>query len=286
MEPTSNGSCGALAKAMAKAQSEMADAVKDGFNPHFKSKYATLASVREAVRKPLSDNALAVTQTFTPSENGTVTIVTTLMHESGESIASVLQLPVLKNDAQSFGSAISYGRRYSLAAICGIADDEDDDGNGATQRPPEQRPAQQTSQPPPAKPAQQAAPPPQQQPALAKGRKDLGEALMNQVGGDRAKYQDILRHIIPGMTSLAGMSDLQFDIVKMVVDAAVVCDTPMAVHATKNALMKRINTVTPVEQWTAANVLAVRESFRADKQATGSIYPPEGVNAPDSDCPF
>lgn len=123
---------GALAKALAAAQGELEDAKKDASNPAFKgSKYATLASVRAALSKVLPKHDLAVVQGFEPSGDDGVCIVTTLMHSSGEWIRSAIYMPVTKKDAQGFGSACTYGRRYSLAAIVGVASDDDDDGNAA-----------------------------------------------------------------------------------------------------------------------------------------------------------
>ncbi len=126
---------GALAKALAKAQASLEDAKKDRTNPHFNSKYATLASVRAAMSDVLPVCGLAVVQSFEPHGDNGVCVVTTLLHESGEWIRSRLFLPVTKKDAQGFGSAISYARRYSLAAIVGIATDDDDDGNTASKPP-------------------------------------------------------------------------------------------------------------------------------------------------------
>lgn len=123
---------GALAKALAAAQGELEDAKKDASNPAFKgSKYATLASIRAALSKVLPKHDLAVVQGFAPSGDDGVCIVTTLMHSSGEWIRSAIHMPVTKKDAQGFGSACTYGRRYSLAAIVGVASDDDDDGNAA-----------------------------------------------------------------------------------------------------------------------------------------------------------
>ncbi len=126
---------GALAEALGAAQAMAKDAKKDASNPGFKgSRYATLASVREAVTPALTTNGLAVTQTFEPHGDAGVCVVTTLLHKSGEWIRSRLFVPVTKKDAQGFGSAISYGRRYSLAAIVGIASDDDDDAEAAVGR--------------------------------------------------------------------------------------------------------------------------------------------------------
>lgn len=123
---------GALAKALAAAQAELEDAKKDAVNPHFKNRYASLSSVRQAITAVFSKHGLSVVQPFEPHGADGVCIVTLLMHESGEWIRSRLYLPVTKKDPQGFGSAISYGRRYSLAAIANIASDDDDDAEHAS----------------------------------------------------------------------------------------------------------------------------------------------------------
>jgi hypothetical protein len=128
-----------IAAALALAQSEIKPAVKDAENPHLKSKYANLSSVWDAVREPLANNGLSVTQTFAPSEPGTITVVSTLLHKSGEWIESPLTLPVGQATAQGCGSAITYARRYGLSALLGVVADDDDDGHGASERPAQQR---------------------------------------------------------------------------------------------------------------------------------------------------
>lgn len=120
-----------LAGAMAKAQAIMAGAAKDKTNPAFRSKYADLASVWEACREALTKHGLSVVQATATSERQEVVVVTRLMHLSGEWMESTLALPVIKNDAQGFGSALTYARRYALAAMVGVAPEEDD-GNAAT----------------------------------------------------------------------------------------------------------------------------------------------------------
>ena len=121
-----------LAAALAKAQGQMKGAVKDSANPFFKSKYADLASVVEAIRAAFSANGLSYIQTVEPSEKDEVRVETTLLHASGEWIScGVLSLPVSKVDAQGYGSALTYARRYSLSAAVGVAP-EDDDGNAAS----------------------------------------------------------------------------------------------------------------------------------------------------------
>lgn len=134
-----------LAAALSKAQGEMHGAIKDSTNPHFKSSYADLASVWDAVRYPLSKNKLSVIQTATTTDK-CVSIETVLAHESGEWIGDILSIPVAKWDAQGIGSAITYGRRYSLMSIAGIAPD-DDDGNDAARQ--DQRPQQRAEPAPP-----------------------------------------------------------------------------------------------------------------------------------------
>lgn len=119
-----------LAKALNAAQAEMSGAKKKAANPFFKSKYADLNSVVDAVRIPFAENGLSYSQ-FPIFEDGKVGVETILMHSSGEWISSKLLLPMVKQDPQAAGSAITYARRYALQAIAGIPA-EDDDGNAAT----------------------------------------------------------------------------------------------------------------------------------------------------------
>ena len=130
MEPSFNK----VAAALVKAQKEFGPALKSSSNPHFKSRYADLAACVEAVVDALNNNGIALTQRVSPSENG-VTVETVFIHESGEIIScGQLHVPATKHDAQGYGSALTYARRYSLMAACGIAP-EDDDGNAASKRP-------------------------------------------------------------------------------------------------------------------------------------------------------
>lgn len=117
--------------ALAKAQGLLRHAAKDAKNPHFKSDYATLASICDAIREPLAANGLAVTQLLSDGAEGDRCYVeTVLCHASGQWIGERFSVPVSKSDAQGFGSAVTYVRRYALAAITGIAP-ADDDGNAA-----------------------------------------------------------------------------------------------------------------------------------------------------------
>lgn len=124
-----------LARALAKAQGAMAKASKDRVNPHYRSSYATLASVWDACRDPLSANGLAVVQLVAAADKASVTVETRLLHEGGESVSSSLTMPVAQATAQGVGSAITYARRYALAALVGVAPDDDDDGNEASRAP-------------------------------------------------------------------------------------------------------------------------------------------------------
>jgi hypothetical protein len=123
-----------VASALVKAQKEFGPALKSSSNPHFKSRYADLAACVEAVVESLNNNGIALTQRVSPSENGVI-VETVFIHESGEVInCGQLHVPASKHDAQGYGSALTYARRYSLMAACGIAP-EDDDGNAASKRP-------------------------------------------------------------------------------------------------------------------------------------------------------
>ena len=121
---------GQLAAALAKAQGQMKFAAKDANNPFFKSKYADLASVIEAIKVPLSANGIAFVQA-TDFEDSAVIVETILLHESGEWISGKLRMQPTKNDPQGVGSAVTYAKRYGLQAIAGVPSD-DDDGNAAT----------------------------------------------------------------------------------------------------------------------------------------------------------
>ncbi len=123
-----------LFAALAKAQGQMHDAEKSSTNPHFKTKYADLAAVHRAVRKPLSDNGIAFSQPFTVGE-GYVEVETILGHTSGQYMSEALRFPVPQFTPQGIGSAVSYARRYALMGMTGIAagepGEEDDDAESA-----------------------------------------------------------------------------------------------------------------------------------------------------------
>jgi hypothetical protein len=127
----------AIASALVKAQKEFGPALKSSTNPHFRSKYADLSACIEAVIGSLNNQGIYLMQ-LTEEHEGGVKVSTVFIHESGEQLSGgSLFMPATKQDAQGFGSALSYARRYSLMAACGIAP-EDDDGNQATKTAPQQ----------------------------------------------------------------------------------------------------------------------------------------------------
>jgi hypothetical protein len=157
-----------LAAALAKAQGQIVPAKYDAQNPHLKNRYTTLAAVWDAIRKPLSDNGLAIAQIVTTEADG-MYLLTRLMHSSGQYIQSVY--PIAASDgrgissAQAVGSALTYARRYSLTALVGVVSDDDDDGNSAGQAQTQRQTAKpkpveqpKAAQPTNGKQAQQAQP--------------------------------------------------------------------------------------------------------------------------------
>ena len=129
-----------LAQCLSVVQGKLEYAKKDSANPFFKSKYADLESVWDACRKLLADNGLAVAQfpgTYSDLDKS-MSLTTILMHDSGEWISQEMSVPVSKVDAQGAGSAITYMRRYALAAVVGVVQ-ADDDGNAASN--PQSKPA-------------------------------------------------------------------------------------------------------------------------------------------------
>jgi hypothetical protein len=133
----------AIASALVKAQKEFGPALKSSTNPHFRSKYADLSACIEAVITALNNQGIYLMQ-LTEEHEGGVKVSTTFIHESGEQLsAGSLFMPAIKHDAQGYGSALSYARRYSLMAACSLAT-EDDDGNQATKTAPQAAPPKPT----------------------------------------------------------------------------------------------------------------------------------------------
>lgn len=148
MSDTTTTQTPALNAALAKAQATMGTAAKDAVNPHFKSRYADLASVWEAWRAAGPPQGLAVIQTLLDAPAGMLRLETVLLHASGEERRSTLTFPVAQSTPQAYGSALTYARRYALSALVGIVADEDDDGNAASGRP--STPPRPAPKPPPA----------------------------------------------------------------------------------------------------------------------------------------
>lgn len=118
-----------IAEALAAFQADLPKIDLDGNNPHFKSKYATLGNVTKNVFPKLAEYGFAFT-TGSFVDNGVLVLDAHLLHESGESRS--MQFPITETNPQKVGSAVTYYRRYALAALTGVVADEDDDGNAAS----------------------------------------------------------------------------------------------------------------------------------------------------------
>jgi hypothetical protein len=126
-----------LAPALLKAQQSIRFAAKDAKNPHFKNTYADLESVIDAIKVPLNENGIVFLQLPSPSDDGKLHLTTRLMHESGQWMEDTAVAPLPKQDPQGFGSALTYLRRYSLSAVTGLyqADDDGNAGSGVGAKP-------------------------------------------------------------------------------------------------------------------------------------------------------
>lgn len=199
MSPT----VGAIADALAKAQGAIEGAKKESENPAFKRdgkamRYADLASVWDACRAQLSANGVAVVQSPGEAAEGKISVTTLLAHSSGEWFKGYLTIPLSKVDAHGYGSATTYARRYALAAMVGVAP-EDDDGNAAI------------------KPGDDAAPNNGKRrellrPISAEQVEDI-EALILDVGADRAKLLSYLK-----ISDITDITTDNFERVKAVIE--------------------------------------------------------------------
>lgn len=150
-----------IAAALAVAQGKIKSALKGNVNPHFKSKYADLAAVKEACGDALSANGIAVVQAH-GFEGDRFILTTRLIHKSGQWLESQYLIKPVKDDPQGYASATTYARRISLSSMVGVVADEDDDGNAASHR---------GNYEPPAKPA------PREDATLAKAKSFVDDAI-------------------------------------------------------------------------------------------------------------
>jgi hypothetical protein len=121
-----------LAAALAKAQLEISNPKFDSTNPHYKNKFASLAAVRNAIVPAFSKHGLSLLQELTTTPEHSISCLTIILHSSGQSMRlGPLVMPASKADAQGYGSAATYARRYSLLAAAGVVGEEDDDGQAA-----------------------------------------------------------------------------------------------------------------------------------------------------------
>jgi hypothetical protein len=146
-----------LAAALAKAQSAMGQAPLDKVNPHFRSKYASLASIIETAKKPMTAQNLSFVQGVEYADQRVI-VTTRLMHASGQWMESCVSLKPQQDSAQAMGSAVTYGRRYGLQSMLGLVGDEDDDGNAAEQKPSSAPPPPKAAAPASKKPAPEVKP--------------------------------------------------------------------------------------------------------------------------------
>lgn len=156
-----------LPQALSEFQAELPKIDLDGTNPHFRSKYATLGNVTKNVFPKLAEHGFSFT-TGSFVDNGVLVLDAHLLHESGESRS--MQFPITETNPQKVGSAVTYYRRYALAALTGVVADEDDDGNAASQKTVGEQRAER-----PTPPAAAQARETNDDPAQAEIRKWIGE---------------------------------------------------------------------------------------------------------------
>jgi len=194
-----------LAVALVKAQGEITAISKDGANPHFKSKYATLDNIIDETRPILARHGLAILQM--PGGDGENVIMRTmLMHESGEWLETEpLVMRPAKNDPQGMGSCITYARRYSYSALLSISTDEDDDGNGASHAPQSQ---QGRSNYQPSQQSRQQSAPPSNAPAASDKVSEAQLKLIGKLKRDKAISDDDYRELLEAQFRINSSKDL------------------------------------------------------------------------------
>lgn len=210
-----------LATALSKMQASLHGAVKDAKNPFFNANYADLESIWESIRKPLTDNGLAIVQVG-GFEGDKYTLITMLTHSSGQWISGAMTINPVKQDPQSLGSALTYMRRYGVAAIIGQVQ-VDDDGNGAT-IPPAKKPVTKPSITNGPIPASNTPPVAQPGPAQEPKRYPVTEAqikrlfaIKNRVGMSDEVLKQGLEKM--GLTSTKDLTRDQYDYLVKEVEA-------------------------------------------------------------------
>ena len=197
-----------LAKALVAFQSECPSVPFDSKNPHFKSRYASLAAIHRVVTPILAKHGLAVMQ-FPTSEEGRAGVETHVIHSSGETLVGRFTLPLAKSDPQGACAAITYARRYGLSGALGIVTEEDDDGEAAhglaeaVQRP--------NRQPEP----RAAAKAPKMSDANRKKLKFAARERLKELTGDSGTADDVMRVLTDsartlGLGSPLSLTDSQF----------------------------------------------------------------------------
>lgn len=141
-----NGNERLIVKALIEAKKEFGKFIKNKVNPHYKSKYADMSAVAEAVDEALAKNGLTYVQPF-EYKDGVLLIQTRLLHTSGEELSSTYPIIVTGHKPQEVGGSITYGRRYALTSLLGLAADDDDDGNDAPEDTVPRKPASFTTDP-------------------------------------------------------------------------------------------------------------------------------------------
>ena len=196
-------SIGKIAEALAEFQAEVKDPARDKDNPYFKSKYVAIDGLLAAVRPILAKHGLSVIQS-TGGNGQDISVTTEILHTSGEWIRTdALVLKAVKADPQGAGSAVTYGRRYSLSAALGVAWDDDDDGNAASTPPKAEKPK--------AEPKAKAKPAPKVDAltmALAETRQKAEETWGNKFYVEKAPRKvDSLRAIAATAKELGASND-------------------------------------------------------------------------------
>lgn len=264
MQSQSN-SIAALAAALAKAQRQIQSAKKDSVNPHFRSRYADLASCWDACREQLTSNGIAVVQPI-HNDGPYAFLKTILVHESGEWIASgSYPLKPMKDDPQGLGSAITYARRYSLCAMVGVAPD-DDDGEAATGRT-----VQQTKTPTYQAPAQPQQAAPSNRPPEFEATQ---QQIVKQYGSGDTKRGPTEKQIsfLHAMKSKAGWHDQEL---KQYLQAEFNVSSTKALNIQQfNKILDLLKNKTPFVEAFAGHEPAVSKTAIATETSKGGAYDP------------